>query len=91
MGEQRKNAYLTTLRQVATEACNAAHAAGVGGPVNWADLRCIGAQYWLDDEGDTGYRVTLSEADAAAAALHVFVRDFLAKRGFAGVEVVTEW
>jgi hypothetical protein len=59
--------------------------------VNWADLGPYSVEHWEDDEGDEGERVWIEEANPAAWELQKFVAAYLAKRGFPGVEVRTEW
>lgn len=59
--------------------------------VNWADLKCIGAEWFVDDDGVPGHRVWVDEADPAAYRLRGFVAGYLERAGFAGVHVLLEW
>ena len=61
--------------------------------VNWADLKCFSAEFRVDDEGEEYYAVKIDEADPGVAAdgFAHYVREALAKRGFKGVAVETEW
>jgi hypothetical protein len=63
----------------------------IGGPVNWADLGPYAVEHWEDAAGDMGFRVWIEEAAPDAYELQKFVAAYLAKRGFPGVEVKTEW
>lgn len=58
--------------------------------VNWADLHCVSAEWYFDDEGNTGYRVYIEEASPDAINFRNAVNDELFARGW-DVEVITEW
>lgn len=62
-----------------------------GEAINWGDLGCTGAEYYINDYDSTGYRVIIEEAAPDACKLQAFVREYLAKNGFVDVDVVTEW
>jgi hypothetical protein len=62
--------------------------AAIGGPVNWADLRCVDVEVSLLDDVVT---VTIGEAAPGASALCRFVAEELERRGYAGIAVRTEW
>jgi hypothetical protein len=85
---------LIALRKATDDACAAAWedcAECRGDAVNWADLKCIGAEWFVDDDGVPGHRVWVDEADPAAYRLLRFVAGYLERAGFAGVHVVLEW
>lgn len=88
MTEQQR---LQHLRRLANDALDAAEAAGIEDAVNWGDLSCVEAALVLTDEGRSYYRVMIEEASPDAYKLGVYVRDWLAKRGWTDVEVLTEW
>lgn len=85
---------LIALRKATDDACAAAWedcAECRGEAVNWADLKCAGAEWYVDDDGVPGHRVWVDEADPAAYRLRDFVAEYLERAGFAGVHVVLEW
>ena len=88
MTEQQR---LQHLRRLANDALDAAEAAGIEDAVNWGDLSCVEAALVLTDEGRSYYRVMIEEASPDAYKLGVYVRDWLAKRGWTDVEGLTEW
>lgn len=71
----------------ALDACDDCH----GEAVNWGDLQCVGAERYTTDEGTIGHRVWIEECDPAAHHLREFVRGYLERAGFAGVDVMLEW
>lgn len=83
---------LKWLRVAANNACNEAgkHKDEIGGPVNWLDLRCVGAEFAIDDGGNVHYRVIIEEATPEAVELQHFIeQELLAEWGH--VNVVTGW
>jgi hypothetical protein len=85
---------LIALRKAADDACAAAWedcAECRGDATNWGDFKCIGAEWFVDDDGVPGHRVWVDEADPAAYRLRDFVAGYLERAGFAGVHVVLEW
>lgn len=85
---------LLALRKATNDACAVAWTDCVkcrGEAVNWADLKCAGAEWFVDDDGVPGHRVWVDEADPAAYRLRDFVAGYLERAGFAGVHVVLEW
>ena len=83
---------LDTLKRVANQACERVLAERcVDDAFNKADLRCVTAERYENDLGETGYRVYLEEAAPEAVELRRFVCDHLATAGYPGVEVITEW
>lgn len=84
---------LRALRAAASEACvlAVANRLAIGGPVNWADLRCTEAMRSMSDQGAVSHTVLISEAAPEATALQQAVAAELARRGFHGIDVVTEW
>lgn len=87
------NVDLNSLRSCAEDACQAAQErrAEIQGAVNWGDLGCVEARSWRDNYGTEGLTVFVEEADPGSVYLHAFIREYLADRGWAGVEVATEW
>ena len=63
----------------------------IPGAINWANLTCVRAVQWGDDSGDHGLAVEIEEASPENYELHNHVRAELEKRGWAHVEVRTEW
>lgn len=61
--------------------------------INWADLKCVSVQWWIDEDEDSGYRVLIEEANSVV--LNNYVRAELLKRYnsplTANLEVTTEW
>jgi hypothetical protein len=85
---------LLALRKATDDACAAAYLDCVecrDDAVNWEDFKCIGAEWFVDDDGVPGHRVWVDEADPAAYRLREFVAGYLERAGFAGVHVVLEW
>lgn len=60
-------------------------------PINWGDLHCVNTERVLDLSGEPTYRVFIEEASHDCSDLPAFVRTYLDKRGWKGVEVITEW
>lgn len=58
---------------------------------NWADLRCIEARQWTNQDGDTGWTVIVSEASPDAAELQGYVGLALMEEFGEAIEVETEW
>lgn len=84
---------LLALRAAASDACTLAIAnrLTIGGAVNWTDLRCTEASRNESDQGTVSYSVLISEASPDATALQQAVVTELARRGFSGIDVITEW
>lgn len=83
--------YLNALKKCASEACDAAYNANINGAINYADLECVSARRFEDDEGEVFYSVVIEEADPRNYDFHVFVVEYLKVHGYDGVEVITEW
>lgn len=58
---------------------------------NRADLRCIEVRQWINQDGDTGYTVIVSEASPDAAELQCYVALALMEEFGGSIEVETEW
>lgn len=84
---------LKALQKAAEDACQAAIAAKteIGGAINWADLHCAEARWFINHQGESGQAVYIEEASHDSSKLIIFIRDFLYARGFAGVEIYPEW
>lgn len=85
--------HLQSLRQCADSACDAAwhDESCKADAVNWGDFGCVGAEAYVAEDGTHGLRVLIEEADPGCVNVRNFVRDYLAKRGWHGVDVATEW
>jgi hypothetical protein len=59
--------------------------------INWGDLQCVAAERYTTKDGTMGHRVWIEEADPSAYHLRDFVRGYLERAGFAGVDVMLEW
>jgi hypothetical protein len=92
-GSVLAKARLDQLRILSERACRWAYheRRKIDGPINWADLGPTIVEHYEDDEGSEGDRVWIEEAAPDAYELQAFVRAYLARRGFPGVEVRTEW
>jgi hypothetical protein len=87
---------LSALEESAEKACRDAYRKrkSIDGPINWADLHVVSVERYEEiyqGTPDSGYRVWIEEAADSAYELHQFVANYLAKAGFPGVEVKTEW
>lgn len=84
---------LTALREAADRICDEAFAARdtIKGPINWGDLGCVRAEYYVADDGVKGYRVLIEEAHHDNAELHEFIAAKLREAGYPDVEIQTEW
>lgn len=60
-----------------------------GEPINWGDLTCWSVRRWVDDDGDFGWQVRVSEASSSKLAAHIDGE--LQKRGFPPMDVETQW
>ena len=60
-------------------------------PVNWADLSCRQAFWVVTDDGEEYAEVLIEEASPEAVEFCKTVCYELARRGYPGVLVVTEW
>jgi hypothetical protein len=60
----------------------------IGGAVNWGDLLCLDVEVSLLDDIVT---VTVEGAAPEAVELCRFVSEELARRGYSGIAVRTEW
>ena len=59
--------------------------------VNWADFQCTCTEYYIDDLGDTGYRVVIEEAAPDNTEVAKFIADELAMYGYRDIEIRLEW
>lgn len=94
----KRYTYLDALVKAGNEACDAAkdyHGdhkdAFPGESINWADLGCVSAEYWEDNQGDSGYRIYIEEASYASWRFRNWVEEWLGERGHGSVLVATEW
>ena len=84
---------LVALKKCAEDGCDAAFKDEDcrKDAVNWSDFGCIEASYFVNDDGETGLKVLLEEADPNCPNVQAFVAAWLFERGFENVEVWTEW
>ena len=85
---------LKELKQITTRCCRLAYDARhtfKDAAVNWFDFRCTCAEYYIDDLGDTGYRVYIEEAAPVNAEVMDFIVDELSMHGYNNVEIRLEW
>lgn len=59
--------------------------------INWADLHCHSAEFYLNSEDIAGYRVYIEEASPSCPKLHERIQEQLQKKGYSDIEVITEW
>ena len=85
---------LKELRQITTRCCKLASDARhifKSAAVNWADFQCTCAEYYIDDLGNTGYRVLIEEAAPDNTEVVNFIDDELTMRGYTNIEIRLEW
>ena len=85
---------LKELKQITTRCCNLAYDARhtfKNAAVNWSDFQCTCAEYYIDDAGNTGYRVVIEEASSDNAEIEDFIADELYMHGYNNVEIRLEW
>lgn len=75
------------IEQVVNSAIGSADPDAIGGPVNWADLRCISVEF--DTDGCVTALVT--EASPEAGSLVAYLSRALKAAGIGDVYVRTEW
>lgn len=87
-----KLTYLKELKAKGEEACEAAleNSGVIGGAVNWGDLHCTGAEYFLQDDGYESYRIYVEEASPDAGDLINWLEEYMFNAGW-DCEVITEW
>lgn len=61
--------------------------------VNWATLRCVDAEFYINVSGEVGLRVYVEEADPAEKRLKEYIENRLQEMGRMeyGIEVVLNW
>ena len=59
--------------------------------VNWSNLRCNQAEYFVTDNGAEGYRLWISEADPDNSTLMAYILGWLNDTEFKDTEVRFEW
>jgi hypothetical protein len=87
--------FLRRLRKATQEACRQTRDREANrrlqDAVNWADLACVQAIHWEDDEGDSGYLVLIREAAPDAWKFRTEITRLLSDAGFPNIAVKTEW
>jgi hypothetical protein len=64
--------------------------AKIPGAVNWADLSAT-IEFAERADGDCFWRVIIEEAGPENPPFQEFISSYLERRGFRGIEVITEW
>lgn len=87
---------LAALYDATEKACRAVYRKRktIDEAVNWADLHVVTVEHVTElyrEEITERYRVWIEEAAPDCIELTYFIREHLAKHGFSGVEVRTEW
>jgi hypothetical protein len=85
---------LKELKQITTRCCKLAAGAQYmfkNAAVNWADFQCTCAEYYIDDLGNTGYRVYIEEANPDNAEIVKFISTGLTPHGYKDIEIRLEW
>ena len=85
---------LKKLKQATTRCCKLAYGARhtfKNTAVNWFDLQCTCAEYYIDDLGNTGYRVLIEEAASDNAEVVNFIADELTMLEYKDIEIKLEW
>ncbi len=59
--------------------------------VNWGDFHCVEAAIVLPSTGQSYYLARFEEANTSNRAVHDFIQEYLAKRGWENVEIEMEW
>lgn len=81
---------MATLRKAAEDSLAAIpkedwHAQGA---VNWGDIGVREVRYWLNDQGETGYTISLEEAAPGSKLCQTIYEEMGAPEN---VEIVCEW
>ena len=82
---------LRKLKWATNEAIEAVRKEDIPEAVDWANLRCVNAQWIVDDEGNKHAAVVVDEASPEAGLLQAAIRAELERLGWPDVRVVTEW
>ncbi len=59
--------------------------------INWGDLRCVTAEYSVDQDGCGTFKTMIEEAAPDCPVFHDFIQERLMAAGFPDVLVTTEW
>ena len=80
------------IRDLTNEAIAALQARSdkLDGAINWGDLACVDAWYFIDSFGFSGYRVLVEGASPDAVDLQEYIEDYLLDH-MLDVYVVLEW
>ena len=93
LGATRTKYNLKELKQTTTRICELATDARhtfKNPAVNWFDFQCTCAEYYIDDRGDTGYRILVEEASPDNAEIINFIADELTMHGYKDIEIRLE-
>ena len=91
MNREATVTYLKQLQSATESILRSADKQAIGGPVNWADLHCVSAEYILDNYDDERYEVVIEEASPDARELTDHVNEQLGLFGYKNVFARTEW
>lgn len=88
---------ITTLERLKQDACDVVRTAAQEADeneslyrqqVDWDNVTATGAERWIDDEGDLGWRVYVIGTGERASKFYAYVSGKLANMGWDNVEVV---
>lgn len=85
--------FLESLRKDTETVCKSAYSqrSKIDDAINWGDLHCCGAEFYINTEGDWGLRVLIEEAAPEANKLQEYIANKLKAMGYEGITVETEW
>ncbi len=82
---------LQVLKQTTDEILDRCKPGDFNEAINWGDLKCFGAYYRVDLEGDESWQVVIDECSPDCELLPAHVSHSLETLGFSAVEVRCEW
>ena len=85
------HANLSDLRRDTNEILKSLKRSSIPGAINWADLKVVDVFWKVNLEGEANYTVLVDEVSPEATEFQTAISEALAKLGWTGVEVYTEW
>lgn len=82
---------LQALRNAVDNICADVDPQAFDEPINWGDLGCVEAIYYLADDNSQGYRVYIEELAPDCYQFRAYVEKKLAEAGWPNVEVNLSW
>lgn len=80
------------VREIAGEACESAHAAGVRGAINWGDLGVVEVRFCINEVGEEAYDILIGEAAPGNGELIEYVSERIGDTCKPySYEIRTEW